>query len=523
MNNSIKMLSPFVLYCQKVIPLAFDESMSYYECLCALYSYLKDTVVPAVNNNAEALEEVQKAMIELKDYVDHYFDNLDIQTEIDNKLDEMADSGELASIIAQYLDAQFIYGFDTIANLKGAETLAEGNICRILGKTSYATGDGAFYRVRSLTVYDVIDDDEIVGLTNYPSLVAEKITDYAINHVESEITALDTRLDALEKPKKYLIVGDSYATGWSPDSTVSGWPELMVSLLGLQNSQYVIHAKGGVAMAAAIENNFYNYISEFDSDNDITDIVVAGGYNDLADSATQASIRQGLLNVKNLCATKYPNAKLHIGFIGNTTNYTNKGKLIRKCMYYVLACNEFNVDYIQNSELTLHNYASVFSSDGIHPNLAGETAIAEVFAEYLQNGSSTFILPVIDMNAGLPGLRNKVYNEVTTFEYNGSGLWTPGTTAGNYVCNGTTAIKIADLTQGYILGSTDYPLRFPIETVLVTGLGQYYNVNGMLAIEGNVLNYYPLKINSSNNNYDTIYVSAVQIPPFHFTISSLEC
>ena len=187
MNNSVNMLSPFVLYCQKVIPLAFDESMSYYECLCALYSYLKEKVVPAVNNNAEALEEVQKAMTELKTYVDTYFDNLDIQTEINNKLDEMADSGELAQIIAQYLEMSFIFGFDTIADLKAGDNFVAGNIVRVLGKTSYATGDGAFYRVRALTVYDTIDDDLIVGLTNYPTLVAEKITDYYIDEINEEL------------------------------------------------------------------------------------------------------------------------------------------------------------------------------------------------------------------------------------------------------------------------------------------------------------------------------------------------
>ena len=139
MNNSVNMLSPFVLYCQKVIPLAFDESMSYYECLCALYSYLKDTVIPAVNNNAEALEEVQKKMVELKDYVDNYFENLDIQTEINNKLDEMADSGELAQIIAQYLQMSFIFGFDTIADLKAGDNFIAGNIVRVLGKTNNIT------------------------------------------------------------------------------------------------------------------------------------------------------------------------------------------------------------------------------------------------------------------------------------------------------------------------------------------------------------------------------------------------
>ena len=175
MNNSVKMLSPFVLYCQKVIPLAFDESMSYYECLCALYSYLKDTVVPAVNNNAEALEEVQKAMTELKEYVDTYFDNLDIQTEVNNKLDEMAESGELAEIIAQFLEMQFIYGFDTISDMQGGDNYVEGSIVKTLGESAYDDGKGAFYRIRQLRIDDVIDGVNIVSLTNFPSLVAEKI------------------------------------------------------------------------------------------------------------------------------------------------------------------------------------------------------------------------------------------------------------------------------------------------------------------------------------------------------------
>jgi len=190
MNNSIKMLSPFVLYCQKVIPLAFDESMSYYECLCALYSYLKDTVVPAVNNNAEALEEVQKAMTELKEYVNTYFENLDVQEEINNKLDDMAESGQLAEIIAQFLEMQFIYGFDTIADMKSGDSYVEGSIIRVLGKTSYSTGDGSYYRVRALTSSDVIDEDNIVALTNFPTLIAEKIQDYAINQIQNEIDAI---------------------------------------------------------------------------------------------------------------------------------------------------------------------------------------------------------------------------------------------------------------------------------------------------------------------------------------------
>ena len=96
---NVKKLKPsgvFTNYIYKTIPLAFDESLSYYETLCGLLSYLKDTVIPTVDNNADAL-------IELQNYVEHYFDNLDVQEEINNKLDEMVEDGTFDEIINQTL------------------------------------------------------------------------------------------------------------------------------------------------------------------------------------------------------------------------------------------------------------------------------------------------------------------------------------------------------------------------------------------------------------------------------------
>lgn len=100
--EKIKPTGLFTNYIYKAIPLAFDESMSYYETLCGLLSYLKDTVIPTLNNNANAIIEVQNLITQLQSYVNNYFDNLDVQTEINNKLDEMAQNGTLAEIIEDY-------------------------------------------------------------------------------------------------------------------------------------------------------------------------------------------------------------------------------------------------------------------------------------------------------------------------------------------------------------------------------------------------------------------------------------
>lgn len=186
-NSKIGNPFPFRVFCQKVIPLAFDESMSYLELLYSLLHYLKETVIPAVNNNADAVTELQNLYNELKTYVDNYFENLDIQTEINNKLDEMAESGELTDIIAQYLQLAGVLAFNTKNDLKNAQNLNNGSITRILGTNIYNDGYGAYYKIRNILNTDVIDDDNIIALTNYPNLIGEKIPNNYINDLQENI------------------------------------------------------------------------------------------------------------------------------------------------------------------------------------------------------------------------------------------------------------------------------------------------------------------------------------------------
>ena len=98
-----------------VFPTAFTDAMTYYECLAYLVKYLEETVIPAVNENAEALEELQKYYIQLKSYVENYFDNLDVQEEINHKLDAMAENGTLTELIGNYVDPK-LYSFQNQVN-----------------------------------------------------------------------------------------------------------------------------------------------------------------------------------------------------------------------------------------------------------------------------------------------------------------------------------------------------------------------------------------------------------------------
>ena len=105
-NNNIKYsrpVPPFVRYCSAIIPTAFDDSLSYYEALCALNNFLQKNVVEVINNNAAVTEDYIQLTKDLKSYVENYFANLDVQEEIDNKLDEMAEDGSLGRIIDEQL------------------------------------------------------------------------------------------------------------------------------------------------------------------------------------------------------------------------------------------------------------------------------------------------------------------------------------------------------------------------------------------------------------------------------------
>ena len=106
---NVRKLRPFTRFIYTIgeLPTSYLMSMTYEEQLIWLCNYLSQTVIPAVNNNAEATEELQNLFIELQEYVNHYFDNLDVQEEINEKLDEMAQDGSLTNIIKNYVDPRF--------------------------------------------------------------------------------------------------------------------------------------------------------------------------------------------------------------------------------------------------------------------------------------------------------------------------------------------------------------------------------------------------------------------------------
>ena len=211
-------ITPFAHFCCTIgnLPTSYMISLTYEEQLLWLCNYLEKTVIPALNTNAEAVAELQNLYIQLKEYVDNYFTNLDLQKEINNKLDEMAQSGELTDIIAQYLELQGLLCYNNINEMKNATNIAEGSFTKTYGENTYNDGNGAFYKVRQLINLDKIDNINIVALTNYPTLVCERIPENGvtlkieeilpeipINNTQYEIIKTENDLELSEIPTSY--------------------------------------------------------------------------------------------------------------------------------------------------------------------------------------------------------------------------------------------------------------------------------------------------------------------------------
>lgn len=130
----------FKLWCctNKAIPLVFDNSLSYYERLCKVASY--------INNLSSDVVEIAEMQKKLQDYVDNYFTNLDVQQEINNKLDEMVENGDLQNIIGQYINENVNFIYENVEEMI-SNTLESGKKIKTLGYYEINDGGGAYYYV----------------------------------------------------------------------------------------------------------------------------------------------------------------------------------------------------------------------------------------------------------------------------------------------------------------------------------------------------------------------------------------
>ena len=209
MKELNKIEKPFTAYMQKVIPLAFNESLSYYEQLCLILNYIKNEITPSLNTLIDEYSGLVNSVEKLEKYIDDYFNSEDfnnkVTTAIDTKLNAMATSGELENIITAYLKLNALICFDTIALMKASTNLTNGSYVKTYGSTEFNNKKGAFYKVRTKQDSDVVDEVNIIEL--YNNLVAILILQDDFDSLQTQVNNLSDSLNTTNQKVTELETG----------------------------------------------------------------------------------------------------------------------------------------------------------------------------------------------------------------------------------------------------------------------------------------------------------------------------
>jgi len=162
MNNfDYKNMTPFKWFVLENFPFIENdfEAINNYRLFCKVVEYLNKTIdnVNVLGNLVEQFSD--------------YFDNLDLQEEVNNKLDEMAQDGTLEEIIGRYINTKLIRFYDTITELINDENIVENTTVVTNGYTNFNDKGNGIYKI----VDDTVKYNSDVVLNN--GLVARLIVD----------------------------------------------------------------------------------------------------------------------------------------------------------------------------------------------------------------------------------------------------------------------------------------------------------------------------------------------------------
>ena len=319
--------------------------------------------------------------------------------------------------------------------------------------------------------------------------------------------------------RKIIFQSDSYGT--------SNWPLAAAAALGLSSGSYYNLFQSGAAFNTQMSPQ-YNFLYGLqnttfpDPRADYTDIVVCAGRNEIIADAPQ--IMNGLSNYYAYVKQQFPNAKLHIGFIGwdlNTTEIADnkESQLFVACSAYVQWCLQNGVDYLTGVENILHD-RSLFQADGKHPNEQGGQMLGNGIAMALSTGAvstSHFWIPISTSASGIAAtaivganlqMNDTVYI-IPVDGYQEIRLKSPQT----ITASPSNEYEIATYTAAYFNGGVYNVTKFPFTGVLSAG-NAFADVVGYIKFDRTKISLVMDNINVDGNNYTSLEnVTSIRLNP----------
>lgn len=198
--SEYKVTGSFRHWCYKVLPLVYDDSLSYYELLCKVVKAIGN-VISNVDGVREDMTKLIEAYNELKKYVDTYFDNLDVSAEVDKKLDEMAADGTLADIINDQIFQDLVKQLETEISRVPFE-LDDANKKKYLDESTKAI---ASYFASGVSLDSVIGQSNVTPKTAYVYTDGDKGYMGVLGQGKTGFVYTDTKvINGLTYPVAYI-------------------------------------------------------------------------------------------------------------------------------------------------------------------------------------------------------------------------------------------------------------------------------------------------------------------------------
>lgn len=197
--------------------------------------------------------------------------------------------------------------------------------------------------------------------------------------------------------KSVILIGDSYAAnsdwwnGW-----IKEFDDAYGSVIETHGTGY-----GGSGFKYGNDNipNFNTLLTNVlatmtaEEKRNITDVVVAGGYNDMSRGATTSELTLLMKEFKTTALTACPYAKVSVGFCGvHYGDNSSMSSLRVMNTRYMEAANNAGISVIKNLVLTLLNKSLIFTTEGnpnrnFHPNTDGNKQLALRICNYILSGN----------------------------------------------------------------------------------------------------------------------------------------
>ena len=222
-----------------------------------------------------------------------------------------------------------------------------------------------------------------------------------VDDLQIGVANVNERVDLLTLPRRVIVVADSYAEGLGGQTPFTN---TLQSYFGLTNADYFALIEGGMGFYTpgtqahtALQLLVLNESNITDHDT-ITDIIFTLGINDRASTlsgidAHESAVALAIANTIGYCKTKYPNAHIYLGYVGNVAIKTMDPTIeyAMSVKTQIDASKQAGVDYIHGIEYIMH-YPAYSLADYLHPTTVAGDVIAKYIYGYVNgNNSGDFI------------------------------------------------------------------------------------------------------------------------------------